>query len=144
MSFGTGPFLKAACFCESVIEGKDGVFTLVRVVDTLTQTAQGPVVPDEMPPLQHSLKMVIMIFAGMARGRHTLRIEPEAPSGLRDPNRTFSVTLHLEPSRTANLLADFGFIFESEGTYLFHVLLDDSHLTTMPLIIRYNRIISGS
>lgn len=36
MGLNTGPFIKVACFCENAIEGKDGVFTLVRIVDVVT------------------------------------------------------------------------------------------------------------
>jgi hypothetical protein len=136
--------MKVACFCENAIEGKDGVFTLVRIVDVITHTAQGRAVSDEMPPVQYGLKMVIMIAPGMARGRHTLTIETESPMGLRATDQVFSVSIHFEEGRTANLIIDFAFTFELEGTYLFHVSLDDDHLTTMPLTIRYNRIMAGS
>lgn len=144
MGFSTGPFLKAALFCQDAIEGKDNVFTLVRIVDVITHTAQGPAVPDEMPPIQHGLKMVIMIAPGMARGRHSLKIEAENPMGLRATDRVFIVTIHFEEGRTANLIIDSVFTFELEGTYLFHVSLDDDHLTTMPLTIRYNRVMTGN
>lgn len=144
MSFKTGPFLKAACFCESVIEGKDGVFTLVRIVDVITHNAHGTAVPDEMLPFPYQLKMVIMIAPGMAKGRHSLTITPEAPIGLRDEQQVFTVTVHFEEGRSTNLIVDLSYTFEQEGTYLFHVSLDEEHLTSMPLTVRYNRtIMSG-
>ena len=43
-----------------------------------------------------------------------------------------------------NLIADFAFVFDHEGTYMFHVLLEDKHLTSIPLTIRFTRIITGS
>lgn len=36
----TGPYLKAAAFCGDVIEDKDGVLSLIRVIDRLIVTAE--------------------------------------------------------------------------------------------------------
>ncbi len=144
MNINTGPFIKVACFCDNVIEGKDNVFSLIRIVDVINLHAQGADVPDEMPPLPYRLKIVIIMAAGMARGRHNLRVVPENPMGLHDSEDARTVTIHLEEGRTMNLVADFGYVFDHEGTYLFHVMLDDEHLTSMPLTIRYNRIVTSS
>lgn len=144
MSYNTGPFIKVACFCDSVIEGKDGVLSLIRIVDVINHQAQGPDVSDEMPPVAYKLKLVIMIAAGMARGRHNLRIEPENPIGLRDSDKAFLISVHLEEGRTMNFVGDFGFTFDNEGVYQFHISLDDIHLTTVPLTVRYHRIITSS
>ena len=50
MSFEGGPYLITAAFCEQVIEDKSGVLSLIRIVDRMYITAQGPNAPDEMPP----------------------------------------------------------------------------------------------
>ena len=144
MNINTGPFIKVACFCDNVIEGKDNVFSLIRIVDVINLHIQGADVPDEMPPIPYKLKMVIMIASGMARGRHNLNIVPANPLGLRDSEATHTVSVHLEEGRPMNLIVDFAFVFNEEGTYLFHVLLEDKHLTSIPITIRFNRIITGS
>jgi hypothetical protein len=54
MPFEGGPYVQAACICENVIEDKVGSFSLIRVIDTLTTSAMGGVVPHEMPPLHSS------------------------------------------------------------------------------------------
>ncbi len=143
MKYSTGPFIKIACFCDNVIEGKDGVLTLVRVVDNIKVQAQGSEAPDIMPPSTYNLKMVIMIVPGDAKGRHELKVEVEDPIGLRDVSQSFSVSTHLGEGQPANIVADFGFGFKQEGTYLFHVLLDGTHMTTMPLTVLYSRIVTG-
>lgn len=140
MNLSTGPFVKAACFCEVVIEGKDGVLSLIRVVDIITRQAQGTDVPDEMPQDPYPLKMVIMLNPGMARGRHKLHILPEDPRGLRNVEREVELSVHFEEGRTANLIADLQIDYKYEGTYLFHIVLDEDHLTSIPLTIRYHRI----
>lgn len=144
MSINTGPFIKVACFCDNVIEGKDNVFSLIRIVDIINHHAQGADVPDEMPPFPYKLKMVIMIAPGMARGRHNLKIVPENPMGLRDSENAHKLTVHLEEGRAMNLIADYAFVFDHEGAYMFHVLLEDIHLTSIPLTIRFNRIITSN
>lgn len=143
MSFRTGPFIKVACFCDHAIEGKDGVFSLVRVVDVINHYAQGASVPDEMPPVMSDLKMVVMIAPGMARGRHNLTIVPENPMGIRDLEHALALSVHFEEGRAMNLVADFAYRFDQEGMYLFHVLLDDEHMTSMPMTIRYKTIITS-
>jgi hypothetical protein len=57
------------------------VLSLIRLIDTLTHTEARPDAPEEMPPMTYTLKLVIMLKPGAARGRHELRIVPELPSG---------------------------------------------------------------
>lgn len=137
MDFKTGPFVKVACFCDTVIEEKDGVYTFVRIIDVITHHPRLPDMPDEMPPFIYPLKMVIMLGAGMARGRHRLEVVLEYPNGLRESGDSLLVTVHFEEGRTATVVADLAFEFEQEGTYLFHVVLEDEHLTSIPVTIRY-------
>lgn len=145
MAFEEGPYIKVACFCESVIEGKDGVLSLIRIIDTLTHTAAGPEAPDSMPPLDFSLKFVLMTVAGQARGRHELRLVPELPAGIRENNRAFDASIHFEgEGKGANVLVDYPYRFEQEGLYWFHLLLDEQPWTRIPFYIRYNRITTGA
>ena len=51
MAFERGPYLSIAAFCEQTIDDKSNVLSLIRVVDRMTVTGQGPDVPDEMPLL---------------------------------------------------------------------------------------------
>ncbi|MGH9740926.1 MAG: hypothetical protein ACRD51_01105, partial [Candidatus Acidiferrum sp.] len=44
-----GPYLQMACFCEKVLNEKDGVLSIIRVIDRLTVNASGPDSPEQMP-----------------------------------------------------------------------------------------------
>jgi hypothetical protein len=44
-----GPYLAAAVFCEKVLQEKDSVYTLVRIVDRLIMHATGVNPPEKMP-----------------------------------------------------------------------------------------------
>jgi hypothetical protein len=139
MPFETGPFLQAACFAEQVIEDKSGVISLIRIIDTITRGASGPEVPDEMPPFTFGMKLVLMIKSGEAHGRHEIRIRPEEPSGLHQP--PVSLPVHLEGGIFGtNLVNDFHYTFEQEGTYWFRIYFDDEFWTSIPFRVRYQPI----
>lgn len=134
-----GPFLAAAFFCERVIEDKEGILTVVRIVDRIVQTAIGVDTPDVMPPANVSLTLLIALRSGEARGRHDVQIAAENPSGLRKPlAQAFSVLLEGE-DRGANLVINLNFTAPQEGLYWFDVLVDQRRVTRVPLRLVYQR-----
>jgi len=141
MQFEQGPYIQMAGLCEQVIEDKTGVLSLIRVIDTVTHTEARPDAPVEMPPVTYPMKMVIMLKAGRARGRHELKITPEQPSGELKPSLTRSIHMEGE-ERGVNHIINMVFTFTMEGLYWFNVYLDNSLLTRIPLRVKYNRIVS--
>jgi hypothetical protein len=140
MPFETGPYVQAACFCERALEEKDGVLTLIRIVDRVTHTVAGAEAPREMPPFTYPIMAVIMLKAGQARGRHELSILRQLPSGVKDTEGpTFPVFLESE-DRGHNVVLRMEMVFEQEGVYWFEVLLDGELLTRMPLRAVYSRL----
>ena len=135
----TGPYLKAAVFCDNVIEGKDGVLSLIRVIDRATLTAAGPQAPAEMPPVARELKLVLMFISGRARGTHSVELKVEKPNG--DIREEWSGTVFFEgEDRGANLIIQMSFSFEIEGLYWFHLFVGDSLLTKLPFRLIYQRV----
>ena len=138
-----GPYVKAAAFCESVIEGKDGVLSLIRIIDRLNATASGPDTPDDMPPISHKLTAAIMLVSGRATGREDVTIEVEEPSGSR--RELWSGSVHMEGNdRGQNLILSFDMKFRMEGLYWFDVRLGGQLLTRMPFRIIYARLSHGT
>ena len=139
----TGPYLKAAAFCTDVIEGKDGVLSLIRVIDRVTITAAAPDAPVSMPPVTHQLKVVLMFVSGRARGTQPVALKVEDPSGqIRDG---WGGTVFLEgEDRGANLIIDMSFKFELQGLYWFHLFLSDDLVTKLPFRLIYQRVAPGS
>ena len=139
----TGPFLQLASFCEKVLTEGDGVLSLIRIVDRITQTATGVEVPEDMPPFVISdLKLVITLKAGEARGRFAVKIRPEDPSG--SQLRPFEVPVHLiAGNQGVNLITDMQFPVQHEGVYWFDIFFapggggDDWLLTRIPLEVQY-------
>lgn len=131
-----GPFLAAAFFCENILEDKDGTLSAIRIVDRVTQQATGPGAPKDMPPLTVTLWMLVVLRSGKARGRRTISLRPEGPSGRQAPPMELSVHFEGE-ERGQNFRTQIGFVAEDEGLYWFDVLLEDELLTRVPLRVVY-------
>lgn len=143
MVLETGPYIQAACFCERVLTEGDGVASLIRIVDRITHSQQGPEPPEQMPPISFPLKLVLMLKPGRATGRANLRIVPENPDGSTEQPLELSVQFE-GGDRGANVVLDLNFLFRFEGLYWFNVYIGDDRLAAMPLTVRYNRVIISS
>lgn len=144
MPFETGPYLKSAVFCETVLREADGVLSLIRLVDRLTISARGPSAPDTMPKTPYHITAVIMLISGEARGRHEIKIEREEPSGLKT-KPPFLATVQMEgEDRGANVILDMHLTFEMEGLYWFYIYFDDTLISKMPFRVMYARVSTGT
>ena len=141
MVYEHGPYIQMAGFCEQVIEEKTGVLSLVRVVDTIMRSAQGPDAPAEMPSFKYPLKLVLMLKSGRAKGRHDLKVVAEMPSGESKEPLIQSIQLEGE-ERGANRIIQMQMEFTLEGLYWFNVYFDDTVLTRIPLRVKYDRVVT--
>lgn len=142
MPFEEGPYVQMAAFCEQVIEEKTGIASIIRIIDTLTQSATGPEVPEEMPPLTRSMKLVLILKSGRVEGRHEISIMPQSPLG--ETKQPFVRSIQLEgEERGVRLTLNIVYTFEYEGVYWFHILFDDVLITKIPFRVKYERIITG-
>lgn len=138
----TGPYLKAAAICSDVIEGKDGVLSLIRIIDRLTITAAGPQPPAEMPPQKYPLKIVLMFISGRAKGSKSVALKIERPDA--SVHDAWSGTVFLEgDDRGANLVIGLEMEFNLEGLYWFDAYFEGTRLTRMPFRVIYQRVGAG-
>ena len=143
-SEGGGPHIQVAAFCEKAItEEGTGVLSLIGFVEKITQTAVGAGVPDEMPAFSlNSLTLAICLWADQARGRYSVKIRPENPSGQQMASMTMPIQLEGGP-RGVNLITQMNFPIEHEGTYWFDILFspgsgeNDRLLSRVPLEVIY-------
>ncbi len=91
-----GPFITAALFCEAVLDEKDNVKSLIRVIDRLLLQVTGIDAPEQMPPIQRSIVMAISLKSGQAVGPVPIRILGIGPSGLTGQEPIYEGTVHLE------------------------------------------------
>lgn len=136
MAESTGPHLAIAVVCEKVLQEQDGVLSIIRVIDRVTVSAVGADAPKEMPPTNLSFFVVVALKSGAARGRHTLALRPESPSG--QQLGTMELPVHFEgEERGANVVANFILSADEEGLYWIDVLFADELLTRVPLRVLY-------
>ena len=136
----TGPYISIAAFCENVIEDKSGVLSLIRLVDRLIVSAQGPGAPEKMPETPLNWFLVISLKSGKARGSIPVKIQPESPSGLRADPVTF--TPHFEgENRGCNIISRLGLTLKEPGVYWFRIYVGDNLATQVPLEVIYSRTV---
>lgn len=142
--FSHGPFVTVACFCDQVIEGKDGVLSLIRVIDRLDTTAQGPAeLSPEMPPYPWKGFVVLSIKSGIVSGRHTIKVVPVDPG--RAPGNPIMLDAQLEGGNKGfNIILQTAYTFTKEGVYWFEVYFDDKLWTQMPFEVSYRRIVMST
>lgn len=140
MAFENGPYLIVAAFCELVIEDKSGVLSLIRIVDRLTVSSQGPEAPDDMPPTTLNWSLVLSMKSGKMHGSHPVKIEPELPTGERlDP---IIVPAHFEGgNRGINIVSKINMKLEEPGIYWFRVYIDNKFLTQIPIEVIYAKLV---
>jgi hypothetical protein len=134
-----GPYLQMAAFCENVIEDKNGVLSLIRIIDRTIMTATGVEAPEKMPPFPLNLTMVLGFKSGFAQGTFQVRIRPVTPDG--QPRPELTVPIHLEGAdRGHNLILPIRMMVEQDGLYWFDVYVGDTRFTRMPFRIVYQRV----
>ncbi len=134
-----GPYLIAALICEKILQEKDETVSIIRMVDRVTLTTQAALSPETLPPMALSLNAFISFKSGSARGRHTVKLSIETPSGLKLPEQLLPVLFEGE-DRGVNLILGINIVVDQEGVYWFDVLLENVLLTRIPLRILYQRI----
>ena len=134
-----GPYLQMAVICERVLREQDGVLSVIRVIDRLTHTIVGTELPDPLPPVPYAVWFALAFKSGSARGRQTLKIVQEQPSGLRKDLFEQSIMLEGE-DRGTNFVAQVQMRFDEEGVHWFDVFLNDQFMTRMPFRLTYNLV----
>lgn len=133
-----GPLLQTAVFCETVIEGKDGVLSIIRIIDRVMVAASGADAPKDMPPIPRQLTAALTFKSGSATGRENIRLVMEKPNT--ETEELWSGSWLAEaPDRGQNFILRFQHTFDLEGLYWFHVYVDDDLITSMPLRLLYTR-----
>lgn len=149
-----GPYVKAAFLCDTVIEGKDGVSSYIRVVDTLTvqtrliisREPQADVeeseLPTELPDGSTVHAWLVLSFAGGgARRRSPLKLRMQTPDGLvRDMAEDLDVHFDGRLNSSVNLHVDLDMRVRQEGLYSILVHLDSDLITRVPFEVRYRRM----
>ncbi len=133
-----GPYLIMAVLCEKALQERDGVLSVIRVVERITITPP-PGAPEQMPPANLNFAFVVSIRAGMVQGQMNLRMVLTTPTGT--DNQMGSIPVLLEgQDRGVNLVTNLNLIVGEQGLYWISGYLEEQLLTKVPLRIMYQRI----
>jgi hypothetical protein len=133
-----GPYLAAAIFCESVMEGADQALTAIRIVDQITLTIPKdapPDIPSEQKRLPASICALVTFRRGDAKRKHVVRLVMNSPSGKRETVSDHRITLSDKAHGGANLRINMTFGISKGGLFWVDVILDGKLVTRMPLQI---------
>ena len=83
------PCLRIAALCERVLEEKDNVLSLIRVIDRLIITAEGIDVPKELPPGQTPIIALMSWVNGLGNYEAKIRVEMPDGNSIESPTLSF-------------------------------------------------------
>lgn len=125
------PLVTAACLCDRVLTERDGVMTLVRVVDQFIVGAPPDVVEKLNPHL--SMTLVLMLKANGHTGKHQVTVQLHGPSKSAEPR---NIEIEFPPDNPvggANLVMEVAIgVVKNFGSGRFDVSYDGSFLTSVP------------
>lgn len=128
-----GPYLIVAVLCERVLEEKDGVPSLIRIVERFHISGPTP----SMQPTVLTPVLVVAMKAGTFRGPAALEIQPILPSG--DKRPAFRLPVHFEGDDDRGVFAamQLQFLVTEPGLYWFEIRLFEALLTRVPMRVVY-------
>jgi hypothetical protein len=130
------PHLRIGALCERVLEEKDGVLSLIRVIDRLIITAEGTDVPKEIPPSQVPLTALMSWVGGL--GDYEAKIRAVFPGG--ESIESITLPFHLDAlDRVQNLIVQLVLPIRRSGVHWFNFLLGDQIKGRVPLRVIYER-----
>lgn len=127
----TLPYIAAALLCEKVLQEKDEVISIMRIVDRLQYRVEG--LPPGVKPIVN-LQGLIMLKSGPVSGEHTVTIVAERPNGERKELNRLPIVLRGK-DYGHNIILNLGLGVEQDGLYWFDVLFDGDVLSRIPITV---------
>lgn len=137
-----GPFVGIATFIERALRGDDGVYTLVRVVDTMSVNVVRLTSPASPMPKglrrasSPGLTLFLLLRRGDYLGKGELAIDGVSPKGVTTPFHKSEIDF--SESTGINLLFETELRPEESGTYWFDINFNGVPLTRVPLLVSVN------
>lgn len=141
-----------AAICENVLQDKDGVMSLIRVIDAFSIQAKSmptgeSIPPSVMPFFQPTISFYIAIGfkAGDAKGRRRLRVILKSPS-----NNTIGETLvpftfdTAKEPRGTTMVLPMSLAIKEDGMYWIDVFVNDVLMTRIPLRVGFDQPLTAS
>ena len=130
------PRLRIGTLCERVLEEKDGVLSLIRIIDRLVITAKGTEVPKELPPGQTRITAVMSWVSGL--GNYEAKVRVSLPDGSSIESSTLPFFLD-SLDKVQNHIVSMMIPINRNGVYWFEFLLGEEIKGRVPLRVIYER-----
>jgi hypothetical protein len=131
------PYLKFGTICERVLEEKDGVLSLIRIVDKFTLTITGKEPPGQLPRVVRLLTIIMSWVGGL--GSHEAAFNIISPGGeIQQSPRSWSFTLDAI-NQGHNIIVTLPVSMAKEGVYWIEFILNDQVKSRIPFQMLYER-----
>ena len=130
------PFVQVAAICQAPMQETNGLFSLIRIMD---RVPIGGITDEMQPQPLNQLSLVVILKAGEMKGKYTLSIIPQTPSGQRLPPLQMPVLFEGD-ERGVVLCTPLGLVATEEGLYWFDVSIEKEVLTRIPLRVMYQKV----
>jgi hypothetical protein len=135
------PFVTAAMFCEKVLQEKDDIISVMRVVDRLqygvelvpTESIKQPELPEPIKPVI-PIQGLISVRSGPMSSDYTIRLVMERPNKERRDILSVPVKF-VSPDVGQNIILNMGIAVNEDGLYWMDVFCGEDLLTRVPLMI---------
>ena len=129
-----GPHLVSALLCEKILDEKDSVKSLIRIIDRVLATGSGSEAPEKMPTIEFRAVLFVSFKSGNAQGPVPIKITLTKPSGIEEPQPLYDGTIHFDGgTRGNNLISNIQLRITEAGPYWFNVYVDAKFVTRTPL-----------
>jgi len=133
-----GPYLQAAALCERLLEEKDSVLTLVRLIDQVSLLPFTPAAGVIYPP--YIIWAVLTFKSGSVQGTRTVTLRTPPQLGLTKPDTSVEVTFE-GGIKGVNVMIQMSITpgRAQGGDHWLDVVLDEQIVTRVPLRITYGQ-----
>ena len=132
------PYVVAALICERALQEKDGVISLIRLVDTVNTTFT-PSSEEEAakptPAIPLALSLFISFRAGPARGKREIVVHLYDPDGAQKFQTGPYPMVFTSAEQGHNLNIKMSLALKNPGVYWIDVVIDGRVVTRLPLTV---------
>ena len=132
----TKPLVAQACVCEQMLQDKDGVSSLIRVVDTFYLADPPAGVPDNIKAAIQCTA-VVSLKSGALKGKSVASLRIRSPSGkLRTIVEKWPLEFLEAEEYGANISVRMTLEAKELGLYVIDVLWEGETLTSIPIRLK--------
>lgn len=132
-----GPYLNVALLCERVLEEKDGVNSVVRIIDQVNITAAGPGAPPQIVPGVVKFTILLIIKTGEMPGPCEIEIIVKKPDLTEVAKMARTVNLESPAYRGMTLKIETELQVDQVGLWWFEIFIRGMRRTRIPLNVVY-------